>query len=159
MTGIQAIERAQLAGLPATVVRRRELARRYAERLAAIPGIVIPKEPERARSNWQSRCVGLPPRCDQIAVMQHSAAEVIASPRGIRCAHREAVYPTGFWSCTPGTGRCPCPAGHCTRVIESEHAQDRTIQFPPFDARAAREIERVADTLAESCRRERSSAG
>jgi len=159
MTDIQAIERAELAGLPATVVRRRELARRYAERLAAIPGIAIPKESDRARSNSQSRCVGLPDGFDQIAVMQHSAAEGIASPLGILCAHRQAVYPTALWSCTPGTGRCPCRAGHCARLIESERAQDRTIQFPPFDARAAREIERVADALAESCRRGCSSAG
>jgi dTDP-4-amino-4,6-dideoxygalactose transaminase len=40
MTDIQAaIGRAQLAGLPATVVRRRELARRFAKPLAATPGM------------------------------------------------------------------------------------------------------------------------
>jgi perosamine synthetase len=152
MTDIQAaIGRAQLAGLPATVARRRELARRYAERLAAIPGVAIPKESDWARSNWQSCCVGLPRGCDQIAMMQHLASECMASPRGILCAYREAVYPPGTWSCTAGTGRYRCRAGHCARPIESERAQDRTIQFLLFGAKAEREIEHVADALAELC--------
>ena len=124
MTDIQAaIGRVQLANLPGTIARRRELARRYAERLAGIPGLRIPGEPDWARSNWQSYCVGLPPACDQIAVMQELAAAGIASRRGILCAHREAAYPPGTWSCTPDTGRCDCPGGPCAMLIESERAR------------------------------------
>ena len=154
MTDIQAaIGRVQLAGLTGTVVQRRELARRYAEKLAAIPGVAIPGQPDWARSNWQSYCVGLPAGCDQIAVMQYLAAEGIASRRGILCAHREAAYPPGTWSCTSGTGRCDCAAGRCARLKESERAQDRTVQIPLFGAMTAHDLDHVADALAEACQR------
>jgi perosamine synthetase len=84
-------------------------------------------------------------------MMQHLASECMASPRGILCAYREAVYPPRTRSRTPGTRRYRCRAGHCARLIESERAQDRTIQIPLFGAKAEREIERVADALAELC--------
>ncbi len=159
MTDIQAaIGRVQLANLPGTIARRRELARRYAERLAGIPGLRIPGEPDWARSNWQSYCVGLPPACDQIAVMQELAAAGIASRRGILCAHREAAYPPGTWSCTPDTGRCDCPGGPCAMLIESERAQERTILIPLFGAMTESDLDQVADAIAEACREHRPRA-
>ena len=94
----------QLTDLARTIARRRELARRYAEKLAVIPGIGVPSEPAWARSNWQSFCVRLPPGCGQFGVMNYLAAEGIASRRGILCAHREPAYPAGSWSCTPDAG-------------------------------------------------------
>ncbi len=131
MIDIQAaIGRVQLAGLPASVVRKRELAQRCAEKIAAYSDVAIPAEPAWARANWQSYCVGLPRGRDhQIAVMQHVAAAGIAGRRGILGAHPEAAYAHGTWSCPSGTGRCPCRADRCTRLIESQPAQDRIIQF------------------------------
>jgi dTDP-4-amino-4,6-dideoxygalactose transaminase len=153
MTDIQAaIGRAQLAGLPGVVARRRELAERYAERLRRIPGLGIPDEPDWARSNWQSYCVALPPACDQLRVMRHLAAEGIASRRGILCAHREPAYPPGTWSCTSGSGVCDCAGDGCKRLKRSEQAQDRTIQIPLFGAMSEHDLDDVADALAAACR-------
>src|SRR5439155_18131530 len=67
LTDLQAaIGRVQLARLPAMVKRRRELAACYHERLASIPGLRIPFEPDWARSNWQSYGVRLPAGCEQV---------------------------------------------------------------------------------------------
>ena len=157
MTDIQAaIGRVQLTDLARTIARRRELARRYAEKLAVIPGIGVPSEPAWARSNWQSFCVRLPPGCGQFGVMNYLAAEGIASRRGILCAHREPAYPAGSWSCTPDASRCDCPGGRCTRLTESEKAQDRSILIPLFGAMTEGELDHVAYALAEACRRCRS---
>ena len=153
MTDFQAaVGRVQLTRLNEIVGRRRELARRYAQRLAAIPGIVPPHEPAWARSNWQSYCVGLPAACDQHEIMARMAKNGIASRRGILCAHREPAYPRGTWSCVPGPGRCDCPPGSCVNLKESERAQDRSIQIPLFEAMSDAELDFVADCLAESCR-------
>ena len=100
--------------------------------------------------------MGLPPGCGQFGVMNYLAAEGIASRRGILCAHREPAYPAGTWSCTPDKGRCDCPGGRCTRLTESEKAQDRSIQIPLFGAMTEGELDHVAYTLAEACRRCRS---
>jgi dTDP-4-amino-4,6-dideoxygalactose transaminase len=157
MTDIQAaIGRVQLVNLPRTVARRRELARRYGEKLAPIAGLAVPFEPDWARSNWQSYCVGLPISCDQLAVMNHLASEGIASRRGILCAHREPAYPAGTWSCTPDTRRCACAEGRCTRLVESEKAQDRSIQIPLFGDMTEGELDRVAAVLSDACDRCRS---
>ncbi|MEP7030040.1 MAG: DegT/DnrJ/EryC1/StrS family aminotransferase [Pseudolabrys sp.] len=152
MTDMQAaIGRVQLAGLAKTVARRRDLARRYVEKLAGICGIGLPQEPDWARSNWQSYCIGLPPGCDQFAVMSYLMAEGIASRRGILCAHREPAYPAGTWSCMPDARHCDCPAGHCIKLTESEKAQDRSIQIPLFGAMTEAELDSVATVLAEAC--------
>jgi perosamine synthetase len=157
MTDMQAaIGRVQLANLAGTIARRRELARRYAEKLAVIPGIGVPNEPDWAHSNWQSYCVRLPPGCAQLGVMNHLAREGVASRRGILCAHREPAYPPGSWSCTPDAGRCDCPGGRCTRLTQSEKAQDCSIQIPLFGAMTEGELDHVASALAEACRRCRS---
>ena len=152
MTDIQAaIGRVQLAGLPETIARRRALAAPYAQKLGAIAGIGLPQEPDWARSNWQSYCVGLPEGCDQYAVMRSLAAEGIASRRGILCAHREPAYPVGSWSCRSGPRTCDCAGGACQRLAESERAQDRAIQIPLFGAMLDAELDFVAATLAHVC--------
>ncbi len=75
MTDIQAaVGREQLKRLSELVSRRRALADRYREALAAIRGVALPEEPAWARSNWQSFCVGLPPGRDQRLVMQAMAS-------------------------------------------------------------------------------------
>src|SRR5262245_29680206 len=58
MTDIQAaVGREQLKRLPEIVTRRRRQVERYRELLADIPGLLLPEEPEWARSNWQSFCI------------------------------------------------------------------------------------------------------
>mgnify|MGYP000103159937 CR=1 FL=1 len=138
MTDIQAaVGREQLRRLPAIVSRRRDLAARYRELLAAVPGLGLPEEPSWARSNWQSYCVRLPDGCDQGRVMQFLLDRGVASRRGIMCAHREGPY-------RHAAHRFPLP--------ESERAQDRCILLPLYHQMTDEEQARVADTLREACR-------
>jgi len=93
LTDVQAaIGRQQLKRLPDIVMSRRMLAASYAELLAGIDGVVPPREPGWARSNWQSYCVRLAPDLDQRAVMQALLDRGVASRRGIMCIHMEPAY-------------------------------------------------------------------
>jgi dTDP-4-amino-4,6-dideoxygalactose transaminase len=119
MTDIQAaIGREQLKRLPAVVERRRMLAARYAAQLEGCPGVAVPREPEWARTNWQSYAIRVEPR-RQRRVMQHLLDEGIATRRGAMNAHREPAYP-------PGTWRAAGPLTH------GEEAQDSAIVLPLF---------------------------
>jgi dTDP-4-amino-4,6-dideoxygalactose transaminase len=93
MTDIQAaIGRKQLERLSELVARRRALADRYGELLGNLDGLILPREPEWAHSNWQSYCVRLPDWVDQKAVMQKMLDRGVATRRGIMCCHREPCY-------------------------------------------------------------------
>lgn len=142
LTDLQAaVGREQLKRLPKMVARRRALARRYRELLAAVPGLGLPEEPPWARSNWQSFCVRLPDHCDQRAVMQALLDAGVSTRRGIMCVHREPAYPGQSWSSGPGG------------LGESERAQDRCVLLPLFHDLTAEQQEQVAMALAEACRR------
>lgn len=133
MTDIQAaIGRKQLLRLPEIVARRRAIASRYAELLGNIEGLVLPFEPEWARSNWQSYCVRLPERVDQKAVMQNLLDQGIATRRGIMCSHRENPY-----------AREECRHG----LRQSELAQDQAILLPIYAQMTEEDQARVADAL------------
>ena len=137
MTDIQAaVGREQLKRLPEIVSRRREIADRYRELLGGVPDLVLPVEPEYARSNWQSYCVRLGEGLDQKAVMQALLDEGIATRRGIMCAHREPAY-RGFKS-------------HGS-LAHSESAQEHCIVLPLFPAMSDDDIEQVADRLSGVC--------
>ncbi len=107
LTDIQAaVGREQLKRLKEAVSLRREMAARYRVLLADIPGLILPTEPEWARSNWQSYCVRLPENTDQRQVMQAMLDEGIATRRGIMCAHLEPAYSAaGSWRCAAGRMR------------------------------------------------------
>ena len=137
MTDIQAaVGREQLQRLPEIVQARRALAERYRTLLAAVPGIGLPREPEWARSNWQSYCVRLPDGCDQRAVMQRMLDDGVATRRGIMCSHREPAY-------AEAALRHPLP--------QSEAAQERCVILPLFAQMTAADQEQVAETLARAC--------
>ena len=137
MTDIQAaVGREQLKRLPEIVVLRRQLATRYAELLADIPGLGLPLEPNWARTNWQSYWVRLPDWCDQRTVMQYLLDRGVASRRGIMCAHREAPYRQG---------------GQTYNLPESERAQDRTIVLPLYPQMTEEDQEYVAEMLTNAC--------
>jgi perosamine synthetase len=117
MTDIQAaIGRRQLERLPTLVVQRRAIASRYRKLLANIDGLELPFEPDWAKSNWQSYCVGLPKRLDQTTVMQNLLDRGISTRRGIMCSHREPPY---FQASRP-------------KLPHSEFAQDRSILLPIY---------------------------
>ena len=141
MTDIQAaVGREQLKRLPGLVAERRNLAARYAELLAGIPGLGLPCEPAWARSNWQSFCVRLPEHCDQRAVMQRLLEAGVATRRGVMCVHREAAYPSHTW-------RAGSP------LAQSERAQDHSILLPLFNGLTLAAQQSIADALrsASSC--------
>lgn len=129
-----ALGRAQLAKLPAIVSARRAAAGRYQELLAAAPGWTAPAEPAWARSNWQSYCVGLPPQCDQRAVMQSLLDAGVVTRRGIMCTHREPAYAHGAWRAGSSLSR-------------SERAQDRSVLVPLFPDITSKQQEQVVRAL------------
>lgn len=133
LTDIQAaVGREQLARLPEILGRRRALAERYREAIAALAlDIGLPVEPEWARSNWQSYCIRLPDGVDQREAMQSMLDAGVATRRGVMCAHREPAYRTEPWGCS-GDGLCDCAPGTCRNLAESECAQDRTIVIPLY---------------------------
>jgi perosamine synthetase len=134
MTDIQAaIGREQLTRLPAIVERRRELAARYTEGLAGVPGVVAPTEPAWARSNWQSYGVRVE-RADLRTVMQHMLDDGVATRRGVMNAHTEPAYPEGTWRA----------AGS---LAESERAHRDTLVLPLFHQMTSGEQDRVIASL------------
>ncbi len=137
MTDIQAaVGREQLKRLPDIVNWRRELGDRYKALLADVPGLGLPREPEWARTNWQSYCVRLPGECDQRRVMQTMLDSGISTRRGIMCSHREDAY-------VDLPPRQPLP--------RSERAQDECVLLPLYPGMTAEEQQRVVSALREAC--------
>jgi len=135
MTDIQAaIGREQLKRLPAIVARRRELAKRYDERLRSSRGILVPSEPSWARSNWQSYAIRVEPPIDQRAVMQRMLDAGVATRRGVMNVHRERAYPPGTWR--PGSG-----------LAKGECAQDTAIVLPLYHQLTEEDQDRVVRVL------------
>jgi len=133
MTDIQAaVGRKQLERLAWIIDRRRAIAALYHKLLRNIEGIQLPVEPEWARSNWQSYCVRLPERVDQIKVMQNLLDNGIATRRGIMCSHREQPY-------SKQEQRHP--------LRQSELAQDQCILLPIYTDLGEADQIRVAEAL------------
>ena len=135
LTDVQAaIGREQLKRLPELINRRRELAAAYVALLGDVPDLVLPAEPEWARSNWQSYCVRLPNGVSQKRVMQLMLNGGVATRRGIMCAHREPAYQKEPWR----------SAGPLT---ESERAQEECILLPLYHELTQPDQELVASQL------------
>jgi dTDP-4-amino-4,6-dideoxygalactose transaminase len=138
MTDLQAaIGRVQLRKLTGAVQRRREIAKHYGDLLTNISGLVTPKEPSWARSNWQSYCVRLPKRTNQRNVMQRMMDDGISTRRGIMCAHREPAYSNFV---------------NQHSLVHSEAAQDECILLPLFPQMTDADIERVYASLSAACK-------
>jgi dTDP-4-amino-4,6-dideoxygalactose transaminase len=152
LTDIQgAVGREQLKRLPEIIERRRWLGQRYLKLFAEIPSIGPPKEPSWAHSNWQSFCIRLPAGYDQQQVMQAMLDAGVATRRGVMCAHREIAYGSGTWSCGVAP-ECNCAPGTCTRLSESEKAQDAAIILPLFHQMTDTEQDKVVAVLQDVCR-------
>jgi perosamine synthetase len=140
MTDIQAaIGREQLKRLPAIVSRRRHLARRYEERLQSIDGVIVPREPSWARSNWQSYAIRVGAWIDQRGVMQKMLDAGVSTRRGVMNVHREASYPESSWRAASG-------------LAQSEEAQDTTIVLPLYHQLTEDDQDRVIEALAAAIR-------
>ena len=135
MTDIQAaIGREQLKRLPSIVARRRQLAARYEAGLRSIDGVVVPREPAWARSNWQSYAVRIGAWIDQRAFMQRMLDAGIATRRGVMNVHREPAFPAGTWRAGSALSR-------------SEEAQDTAVILPLFHQLTDADQDRVIDTV------------
>jgi dTDP-4-amino-4,6-dideoxygalactose transaminase len=136
MTDVQAaIGREQLKRLAELVARRREMAAAYHQMLADIPGLVVPHEPEWARSNWQSYSVRLPAGVNQVDVMQAMLDAKIATRRGIMCSHREPAYiQKEKWRASG-------------KLTESERIQEECVLLPLFHILTREEQQSVVAQL------------
>jgi dTDP-4-amino-4,6-dideoxygalactose transaminase len=136
MTDLQAaIGRVQIGRLPEIIAARRRLGALYTSLLARTEGLRPPLEPSWARSNWQSYCVTLPPRADQLTIMQMLLDRGISTRRGVMNAHREPAY--------RGRG-AHRSAGSLWR---SEWAQDNTLMLPLFVQMTEDDVRYVASEL------------
>ena len=139
MTDLQAaIGREQLARLSDMVAERRELARCYSQMLARIQGLQVPQEPPWARSNWQSYCVRLPRKANQLRVMQAMLDAGVATRRGVMCAHLEPAFRTEPWRCE----------GRGSSLTQSEAATAQCLILPLYIGMTADDQARVVSALA-----------
>jgi perosamine synthetase len=95
MTDLQAaLGLVQLRRLDKMLLRRRELAERYSQRLSKLSWLVPPREPSDCRHNFQSYMVRLTEDApiSRNALMQELLDHGIASRRGIMAIHREVPY-------------------------------------------------------------------
>lgn len=135
MTDMQAaVGREQLRKLPSIIAERKALAQRYFELLSAVNGLRLPSQPNWARTNWQSVCIGLPDAVDQSKIIQTLSNAGIASRKGITCTHRQAAYKHRQWRAA-GT------------LAASERAEDHSIILPLFSGMTEREQDRVITEL------------
>jgi dTDP-4-amino-4,6-dideoxygalactose transaminase len=135
MTDMQAaVGRRQLQRLPEIVAERRGLADRYGALLSSVPGVTPPVEPDWARSNWQSYCVGLPEGSDQIAVMQSMLDAGVSTRRAIMSSHLEP----------------PFRDARRDSLAHSEAVSRSHILIPLFNGMTEAEQDRVVETLAEA---------
>ena len=131
-----AMGREQLKRLPGLVAARRRLAARYRGALAGNPHLTLPREPDFARSNWQSFWIILQDDAplSQLELMQTLLARGIHTRRGVMCAHREPAY-------RDLPLRAPLPV--------SELLQDRSVILPLYPDLTERDQDRVIAALAE----------
>ncbi|UAJ78980.1 DegT/DnrJ/EryC1/StrS family aminotransferase [Leifsonia sp. ZF2019] len=131
MTDLQAaIGIVQLAKLPAIVERRRELAARYADLLADLPGVRPVTDPEYGTGNFQSYWVEVP---DREGVLASLAEAGVSARRGIMASHRQPAYrdrDTGAAS-----------------LAVTERLTDGTLILPLFHQLTEAEQDRVVDAL------------
>jgi perosamine synthetase len=135
MTDIQAaVGLVQLGRLDAIVARRRELAARYRERLAGVPGIGMPADPDHGTTNFQSFWIELagdfPLGRDEL--LERLMANGVSARRGIMAAHLEPAYAEA--------------AG--TELPVTERLTRRSLILPLFHAMTEAEQDRVVTEIA-----------
>ncbi|HEY0638695.1 MAG TPA: DegT/DnrJ/EryC1/StrS family aminotransferase [Pseudonocardiaceae bacterium] len=136
LTDVQAaIGLVQLGRLDAIVARRRELAARYHELLAAaVPALTAVRDPEHGTTNYQSFWVELPPDCPvpRNDVLSALAAAGVSARRGIMAAHLEPAY--------RGHPHAPLPV--------TERLTARTLILPLHHELTGDDQRRVVEALA-----------
>ena len=85
--------------------------------------------------------------------MQALLDQGIASKRGVMCAHRTPAYADMPWTCGERSRTCTCAPGTCTRLAESERAEDRSIMLPLFHDMTEEQQATVIEHLQAPCRK------
>ncbi len=136
LTDIQAsVGLEQLKRISEMVAHRRALATAYAEALAGISGVIVPVEPQYAKTNWQSYIIRLEDPTIQVAVMQHLMDNGVSTRRGIMNSHREKPYADQWQEgCLP----------------MSELAQDSGIILPLYHQMQEKDCHEIAERIARS---------
>jgi dTDP-4-amino-4,6-dideoxygalactose transaminase len=148
MTDIQAaVGQEQLKRLPDIVEARRKLAALYAQKLARLSGVGIPREPVWARTNWQSYCVRLPKGINQLRVMQFMLDNGIATKPGVMNIHREPA------------NELPETDAFGASLIFSEEAQDHCIMLPIYAQMRPAEIDTVCSKMSSAIEAAREKNG
>jgi perosamine synthetase len=135
LTDVQAaIGLAQLRRLDGIIVRRREIAARYDDALAGIPGVGLFFEPPGSQWNHQTYLIRLEKTTEarRDAFMQQLLQNGIATRRGIMSIHREASYVERF-------GQQSLP--------ESEQASEQCVCLPLYTQMENAEIKAVSDAV------------
>ena len=139
MTDIQAaVGLVQLGRLDAIVARRRELAARYQQLLADVPGLLLACDPAWGTTNYQSFWVLLP---DDFPVSRNRLLELmhaagISCRRGIMAAHQQPAY-----------------EGHPHGDLPvTEQLTDQSLIVPLFHDLTEDEQDRVVDVVLEAAR-------
>lgn len=134
MTDIQAaVGLVQLGKLDAMVARRRELAARYQDLLAGVPGLRTVRDPRHGESNYQSFWVelgrGFPLTRNDL--LTYLAQHGVSGRAGIMAAHRQPAY-----------------AGHPHGDLSTtERLTDTTLILPLFHTMTEREQQVVVDSI------------
>lgn len=135
MTDLQAaVGRPQLARLSSIVQERRRLAEVYRAALDGSAVLAPPRDPARARANWQSYPTHLRPGASlgQRQIMQRFLDAGIATKRGVSNAHQEPAYARTH--------------GH-VRLPVSERMRDECVLLPLFHGMKHEEQGRVLDVI------------
>ncbi|SDM20308.1 perosamine synthetase [Lentzea albidocapillata subsp. violacea] len=134
MTDIQAaVGLVQLSKLDAIIARRRELAARYHELLAAT-GLTAVNDPGYGTTNYQSFWVWLPEGADRQEVLAGLAERGVSARRGIMASHLEPAY-----------------EGHpCAELPVTEAFTARTLILPLFHDMTESEQDTVVSALSET---------
>jgi dTDP-4-amino-4,6-dideoxygalactose transaminase len=134
MTDVQAaIGLVQLGRLPAMVVRRRELARRYSDAFAGLAGVLTASDPLDGTTNFQSYWLLLPPDAPvgRNDLLEALGRENIWARRGIMAAHREPAF-----------------AGHPHVALPvTERLTDNSLILPLYHTMSLSDQDRVIDTV------------
>ncbi len=137
MTDIQAaVGIVQLSRLDGIIARRRELAAKYHEMLADVPGLGMVRDPSWGTTNYQSFWVRLPDdsplsRNDVLAAL---AANGVSARRGIMASHLEPAY--------AGHPRVDLPV--------TEDFTGRTLILPLFHDMTESEQHQVSEALSKA---------
>lgn len=137
LTDIQAaVGIKQLEKLELILSERSKIANFYIENLKEISTIILPKEDEGYKTNWQSFSVYLKDNCPikRDDLMQLLLEKGIASRRGIMTSHRETAYKN---------------IGETYNLPISENLADNSIILPLYYPMEQKDIEYVVQTFKE----------